>query len=174
VVLAVELLFDDDSDRRLRKLWDRLEQSGVPTLRDFTHRRHRPHLSYTVLEEWDHEKVRDALEAQPLRPPLTLSLQTVGTFPGGVAWLGPIPTEELLSRHRMVDAAVQGAGAVVRDHYRPNAWLPHCTLSMETRLEHQSALYAAAHAVLPMAARVVAAGLVDSRNGAVWPLTHVP
>jgi hypothetical protein len=65
MALAVCLVFDGPTERRLRALWEQLEQRGVHTLASHTHGRHQPHLSYAVLREWDLERVRAAVDALP-------------------------------------------------------------------------------------------------------------
>src|SRR5690606_27988808 len=91
VVAALECYFDSRASRRVRALWDALESAGVPSLRDLTHGRHRPHLSLAVADRLDPVAVVDALAGMPACPPLPVSLDYVGQFVGRVLWLGPIP-----------------------------------------------------------------------------------
>ena len=61
MALAVCLLFDRRTERRLVHLWQAVEAAGIPSLPSHTHGRHVPHLSYAVLRTFDVEAVRAAL-----------------------------------------------------------------------------------------------------------------
>jgi hypothetical protein len=91
VAHAVEMYFDDQADRAVRKLWHLLADSGLPSLATRTHRRHRPHVSLAVarsLSGADLTQLRFVLTAhQP-----TLQLYVLGTFPGAggaLLWVCP-------------------------------------------------------------------------------------
>src|SRR5437763_6441974 len=83
MALAVCLLFDAPADRALRRLWDRLEERGVPTLRSHTHGQHHPHLSLVVLLDWELDKVRAAVEALPDNGPFEIHFEAIGLLPRG-------------------------------------------------------------------------------------------
>src|SRR5690606_17493890 len=104
VVAALECYFDSQASRRIRAVWDALESVGVPSLRDLTHGRHRPHVSLAVADRLDPVAVADALAGTPAYPPSPVSLDYVGQFVGRVLWLGPVPTAGLLDHHAAVHA----------------------------------------------------------------------
>jgi 2'-5' RNA ligase len=172
-VLAVELRFDPASEGQVLRLWDRLSAAQITTLRDHTHRRHRPHVSYVVLRRAEAAAVLEAVEALAVAPPTTLHLHSLGTFPGGVAFLAPTVDEGLLARQRAVHAAVAATGAGVHEHYRPGSWVPHVTLAQRVRVRDLPALAEAVHAVLPMTVQAVAADLIDVGTGQRWALPHL-
>ena len=175
MALGVVLLFDDRTERSLLALWDRLERLGVPTLATQTHGRHAPHLTYSVLTPGaDPESVLAALAELPDRGATPLPLQGLGTFPGGIAWLAPAAPPGLPVRQAAVDAALRRRGLVVHPHYLPGTWVPHCTVSTQTRVEHLPALADACHAVLPLPATATRAALIDTGTGRQWPLPGVP
>jgi len=174
VALGVVLLFDDQAERSLVALWQRLELLGVPTLATQTHGRHVPHLTYSVLAPAVTETaVLEALERLPRHGPTPLPLHGLGTFPGGIAWLAPAPTADLAARQAGVVAALTEAGLAVHPHYRPGTWVPHCTISTQARLQHLTALTDTCHAVLPLAATATRAALIDTGTGRRWPLPGV-
>jgi len=174
MALAVCLLLDARSDRSIRKLWDRLEDLGVPTLRSHTHGRHLPHLSFAVLREWRLDDVREAVEALPDAGPVDLHLDALGTFRRGRAWLIPAVTSEVLRRQEHVVAAVTATGADLHRNYVPGVWVPHLTVAPRVPLVALPVLAAAVYDVLPLRATADRAALVDSGTGQVWPLPHVP
>jgi len=171
VVAALEIYFDPVAERRLRTLWAALDEAGVPNLGTFTHGRHRPHISLVVADALGPDAVAAALAELRLPPPLTLSFQHVGQFPGGVLWLGPAPTADLLALHALVLERLDGAGIEVSDLYRPGTWVPHCTLSMTARREAVSRAVPVCCDVLPLAATLTAAAIADHTRGLFTPLT---
>ena len=174
MALAVCLLLDARSERAVRKLWDRLEILGVPTLRSHTHGRHLPHLSFAVLRQWRLDDVRHAVEALPDGGSVDLHFDALGTFRRGRAWLIPAVPSGVLRRQEEVIAAVGATGADLHRHYVPGVWVPHVTIAPRVPLASLPVLAATVYDVLPLAATADRAGLVDSGTGQIWPLSHVP
>ena len=172
MVAAIELYFEPVVERRLRTLWTALEQAGVPTLANHTHRRHRPHVSLVVADELPPEPVAAAVDALAL--PVRVVLQYVGQFPGGVLWLGPAPTADLLALHRAVVARLDAAGIPFWPLYRPDVWVPHCTLSMTARGEAVVRAVRLCFDILPLEAALVSAAVVDHTRGLMRPLPVTP
>jgi hypothetical protein len=171
VVAALELYLDQVADRRLRRLWDAMEEAGIPSLRDLTHGRHRPHVSLTAAATLDAAPVTQALAGLVLAAPLPLRLDFVGLFRGRVLWLGVTPTADLLAHHATVSARLAEAGVATYDEYRPGTWVPHCTVSM--RVPHPLIPPALRLCLdtLPIAATVSGAALADHARDIYVPLT---
>ena len=89
MALAVCLLLDVRTEHAIRRLWERLEDAGVPTLLSHTHGRHVPHLTYASLRSYDLGVVRDVLSELPARAPLELRFDAFGTFRRSRCWLAP-------------------------------------------------------------------------------------
>ena len=170
MVASLELYFDPHADRRIRALWDALEAAGVPSLRDLTHRSHRPHLSLVVADSLDPAAAADALKGLPAVPPLTLSFQYVGQFVGRVLFLGPAPNAELLAHQAEVWRRLDAAGQPMLDLYAPGSWVPHATVSMRVPRPVLSQAIRACLEVLPIEARLTAAAVVDHKRGLYTPL----
>jgi hypothetical protein len=77
VSAGIELVFDPDTEHRVRQLWHRLEDAEVPTLATYTHRQH---LSVVVADWLDPDVVRDALVSVVCPIPLRVTLESVGLF----------------------------------------------------------------------------------------------
>jgi 2'-5' RNA ligase superfamily len=170
VVAALELYLNPVAERRLRRLWDALEEGGVPSLRDLTHGRHRPHLSLVAARALDGPTVTAALHGLPAAPALPLRLDHIGLFRGRVLWLGPVPTRELLDHHAAVHARLAAHAVPMFAEYRPGAWVPHCTLSL--RVPH-AALPTALRLcldTLPIEATIVGAAVADHARDQYQPL----
>lgn len=174
MALAVCLLFDDRTDRALRRLWDRLEDLDVPSLRSHTHGRHVPHLSYAVLRTWVLDDVRAAVEDIASGPALDLHFDALGTFRRGRCWLAPALVPDIAKRQRSVADAVASAGADLHRNYVPGLWVPHCTVAPRVTLGALPTVAAAVYDLLPIHARAEHAALVDSASGRVWPLVNLP
>ncbi|HEX6498361.1 MAG TPA: 2'-5' RNA ligase family protein [Micromonosporaceae bacterium] len=171
MVAAIELSFDRLADRRLRRLWSALGAAGVPSLSTHTHRRHRPHLSLAVADAFDPVAVQAALADLPVPTPgLTLEFQYVGMFGGGVLWLGPSPSDALLTLHTEVYRRLTAAGVEIWAHYAPGAWVPHTTLSMTARSATLTTAVPLCLDVLPLTATLTGATVADHTRGIYHPL----
>lgn len=174
MALAICLLLDQRTDRAVRRLWQRLEDHGVPTLLSHTHGRHVPHLSYAVLRTFDVDDVRRAVDRLPDRGPVPLHFDTVGHFRRGRAAMIAAVTAGTLSRQAGVVDAVAPTGADLHHHYRPGRWLPHLGVSTGVRGSDVAWLTTAVHDIMPLDAVAEQAALVDSGTGERWPLGSVP
>ncbi|MFD1825151.1 MULTISPECIES: 2'-5' RNA ligase family protein [Mumia] len=174
MALAVCVLFDARTERRIRELWARLESRGVHTLATHTHGRHHPHLSYAVLREWDLEAVHQAVDRLPDGGPFTLTCQGTLAFPRGRAALAPSLTAELARRQESVVAAVRATGADLHRNYAEGAWVPHVSLATRAPGALLPVVVAAVADVLPMPLVVNRAALVDSGTGETVVLPRIP
>lgn len=170
MVAALELYFDPVAERRIRRLWDALEEVGVQTLRDLTHGRHRPHLSLTGAERLDAPAVQAALDGFTVAPPLTVKLDFIGQFLGRVLWLGPVPDAALLSHHAAVHDRLAASNVDSFDEYRPGAWVPHCTLSMRVPLTKLTEAIRLCLDVLPIEATITGAAVADYARDEYTPI----
>lgn len=170
MVAALELYLDPVATRRIRVLWDALEDEGVQSLRSLLDRRHRPHVSLAVAPRLDPLRVAEALADLTVAPPLPLTFQYAGQFVGRVLWLGPTPTAELLDHHARVHERLTAAGIAVSPEYLPGRWVPHCTLSMRVPNPLLTAAVRRCLEVLPIEATVTGAAVVDHARDIVHPL----
>lgn len=173
MALAVCLLFDRRTEQRLVALWRALEERGVSTLLTHTHGRHVPHLSYAVLRRFEVEPVRQAVSALPAAAELTFTFDAVACFRRGRAALIPGVSGDLVDRQQRVAEAVTTAGAELHQHYRPGAWIPHCSLATRVRRAQLEEVAGVAYDVLPLAATADRLALVDSGTGERWPVDPV-
>lgn len=169
MTLSICLTLDPRSDRAVRALWQRLEDTGVQTLSSHTHGRHLPHLTLASLRSWDLDTVRTALSTLPAWAPLTVDLEGLGLFRRSRCWLGPAPSVELLSRQRAVVDAVR-RDADLHRHYEPGSWVPHLTLAPRLHLHDLPVVAKAVFDVLPLAATLNELALIDTSTGTRHPL----
>lgn len=170
MVAAIELYLDVDTTRRVRRLWQLLEDDGVPTLASLLNQRHRPHVSLAAARALDPEAVAAALDGQELGRGLTLDLDFVGQFVGRILWLGVVPTVGLLGLHHAVHDRLEKHGVEVWDHYRPGRWVPHCTISMRVPNPMVAPAVRRCLEFLPIRATVTGAAVTDHVNDIARPL----
>lgn len=172
MALAVCLLFDRRTERRLVTLWQALEERGISTLLTHTHGRHVPHLSYAVLREYDVDSVREEVLGLPAAGPLSLHFDAVSWFRRGRVALVPAVSAELVARQALVVEAARRAGAELHRHYQPGLWIPHCSVATRARREQAGDIAVTACDILPITATAERVALIDSSTGRRWPLDH--
>ncbi|GAA6525527.1 2'-5' RNA ligase family protein [Intrasporangium sp. DVR] len=174
VALAVCLLFDRRTDRLIRELWARLEGKGIRTLESHTHGRHRPHLSYAVLLEWDFVVVRAAVEDLPDKGGFDVSFQGTVAFPRGRVALAPAVAADVAARQEAVAGAVIESGGMLHRHYAPGRWVPHVSVATRATGAGLAVVVKEVADVLPLTGTVDRAALIDSSTGETWPLPGIP
>jgi 2'-5' RNA ligase len=126
---AITLCLDPISAVPIEAMWRRLATQGIDADRDQLG--YAPHITLAIYpNDTSVSRLRSALDdvcrnwaALPVR------LSALGAFPGNstVLWAVPVVTAELLARHQAIQAALPDLK--VDAHYRPEAWVPHVTLS---------------------------------------------
>lgn len=157
----------------MRRLWERMEDAGVPSLLSHTHGQHLPHLTYATLRTWNLTDVAEQLTALPERPPLRIHLDGLGIFRRSRCWLAPALAPDLAPRQRAVVDAVTATGADLHWHYRPGDWTPHVTLAPRLRLRDLPTVAGLVNDILPVTAQASRAVLIDTSTGARHPLPHL-
>lgn len=125
---ALTLRLDPSAADIVERLWRALAEAGEDSMAKLGYA---PHLTLAVLPD---SVPAAALEQGAFAQAaawraLPLRFGAYGLFPGrpAVAWLAPVVTAALLERHRALCAAL--APLPIEPHYRPEAWMPHVTLS---------------------------------------------
>ncbi|HEY5855398.1 MAG TPA: 2'-5' RNA ligase family protein [Aldersonia sp.] len=141
MVQSVELLFDPDTDARLRRQWQLLLDAGLPSQGHNRSESNRPHVTIAVARE--------------IWPRIEKDLARVAFAPfqvriGGVLVFGRrqaivtrsvVPSDALLALHRAVHDVVAGCPGVA-GHSAPGDWSPHVTLTRRVRADQLGAVIA--------------------------------
>jgi len=144
---AISLRSDHPSADRVRELWrevERLEDEPSMALLGYP-----PHVTLAIYEADSvrEVEVRAALDqaSRDLRA-ITLTFDAIRTFGGPpmVLWASPRPNTILQDVHGAVHAVIDPVHC--RPHYRPGAWVPHCTLATSVRDDRREAALAFAEA----------------------------
>ncbi|WP_267625404.1 2'-5' RNA ligase family protein [Gordonia sputi] len=142
---SVEFLFDEDSERRLRALWDALAASNLPNAGRNPSPTNRPHVTAAATHRIDaaaDHAIHQCAETLPI--PVTLGAPLVfGRDDRLVVALLVVPTARLLAAHVRVVEALYGHAFTADDepgvfsHSLPGSWTPHVTMA---RRVHSDAL----------------------------------
>lgn len=129
---SIELYFDPLFEEKIYRLWDDLAKSGVPSI--LQQIGSRPHLSLAVLETIDEIEVPGLLEGF-IRSyaRFFIEFNAFGLIPGDrqAVFLAPVPGLSLLEMQQSLYRLLHQSGYVPVERYKPDKWLPHCTISKE-------------------------------------------
>lgn len=129
---AVETYFDSRADARIRDVWRLLSERGISS--HMPDMGATPHISLAVFQELEIDGFLPGLHAfAASHRPLSLIFHAVRVFPTaeGVVYLAPALTPRLLQLHAEFHATLDSLGLRSSPLYRPDAWVPHCTLAMQ-------------------------------------------
>jgi 2'-5' RNA ligase len=128
---AIELYLDSPTADRIIQVWQELEQAGLATAQT-AKRPYTPHISLAVAPEldqdWFSRLVEDfAADYQPV--PLLFTHLGIFRAERNVLFVAPQASEQLVRMHKAFFALVAGEQVDWWHYYRPDRWVPHCTLT---------------------------------------------
>jgi 2'-5' RNA ligase len=126
---AITLRFDPTTAPVIASLWRALAAARIDS--DRHDLGYAPHVTLAIYgDDTPAATLREALPyASQAWDPLPVTLAGLGVFPGSspILFAMPVVTPALLARHAALHAALRGL--MPHAHYRPDAWVPHVTLS---------------------------------------------
>ena len=125
---AIELVFDEDSQKIINEIRSTLENNGV---HDEAVKLN--HVSIGDYKTDDLEGLKNkVVEFAKTIKPFELNLVSVGTFmtKENVIFLEPVMTEELLDVHKRFIDFMQDFNGELNPYYDINKWMPHCTIAI--------------------------------------------
>ena len=129
MALAINIRSDHDSASEIERLWDAVADfEDAPSMRALGYR---PHLTFAIYDDVDEMAACDAMRrAARGATQLRIAFRRIRWFEGPplVLWAEPAGDATLARMHASISAAIDPARC--RLHYRPDAWIPHCTLGM--------------------------------------------
>lgn len=126
---ATTLYFDLETDAAIRRLWQAIEDAGLPST--MLNIGYRPHLTLSVCESLDLDAMRADLSAlMAAFRPIPLTFPNLGAFlqAEGVVFLGVTVTPALLDLHAQIWHLSEAHTIGVSGYYAPGVWVPHVTL----------------------------------------------
>ncbi len=137
---AVELLFDEEGEARVRRIWEALKAAGLGAY--MVESGSIPHITLAVYDSPSTSDTGNLSRIAEIRffkrlgefaarwAPFAVNFGSVGAFPqSGTVFLAPIPSEDLLMIHRHFHCSFDDFEANGWKYYKPSLWVPHCTLS---------------------------------------------
>ena len=169
VIFAVEMLLDSSADARVRALWQRIAERGLPS--PLLALGHSPHVSLAVCGGLAVDELVPALRALTARePPPRTALVSAATFgtAEGVVFLGAVATPALVELHGRFFPLFERAAREPWAHYRPGAWLPHCTVTSGLDpLQVEQAIGVCVEAELPIPVTLEGVAVLENPSGTV-------
>jgi 2'-5' RNA ligase len=173
---GIGLVFDHDTETRIRKVWCNLARQGFTT--PLARPGCLPHVSLTLSEGLSVDDLARELEGfEPSLSRLEVRFSHVGVFiePEIVLFYGLTPTNGLLRLHADVERIYGRWSSPILARSQAGMWVPHCTLA--GRLEAgrcSEAIAAAAKFTFPWAANQVRLAIVQFDQACVELLRVFP
>jgi 2'-5' RNA ligase len=173
---GIGLIFDPQTEARIREVWGRLASQGFAT--PLARPGCLPHVSLVLSETLRVEGLaRDLEELGHCSPQLEVRVSTVGVFtdPELVLFYGLTPTDRLLRVHANVERIYRRWSSAITARTQSGVWVPHCTLATRVDASRLSdAIAAAATLTLPWVATQVRLAIVQFDQGRVETLKVFP
>jgi 2'-5' RNA ligase len=125
---AIEMNLDAEAEGVVRKIWAALKEEGFGSM---GLKEARPHVTLGIAADVENELEKRLEAFASSLAPMSFHIRSVGTFPGGVVFLAPIVTRELLEMHAKFHELFGLRPSAISKLYVPGAWVPHCTLASE-------------------------------------------
>ena len=160
---AVELYFDQETERKLLSLSRRVAEEGLSTR--FLDWKTRPHLTLACFNDVDEsECARRLARFAEAHAPLPAYIGSVGMFNDTrTIFASPIMNEAMYQFQRELHDALRDFDTTGWEWYLPGRWAPHCALAL-TKDDADDVFYRASELILrefrKMSGRFVWVGLV--------------
>ena len=125
---AIELVFDDESQKVINELRTKLNDNGVHD--------EAVKLNHVSIGDYKTDNIEElkkrVTEFSKTLKPFQLSLVSVGTFmtKENVIFLEPVMTDELIDIHKRFIEHMKDFDGELNQYYDINKWMPHCTISI--------------------------------------------
>ena len=129
MAVAINIRADHVSAHQIEALWDQVaEFEDEPSMRMLGYR---PHLTFAIYDSPEIEAktawgAMQSASSNGVQMPIAFKRIRWFVGPPLVLWAEPEANETLGKWHASISAAIDPAHC--RPHYRPGAWVPHCTL----------------------------------------------
>ena len=128
MAFAITIRAPGEAGAPLRAYWKRFARfEALPSMAALSYP---PHVTLAVYEHIREDRLREALyRAFGGQGAISLRFCRLARFeePNLVFWAAPDPCEPLLLAHAAIHRAIDPA--LCEAHYRPENWVPHCTLA---------------------------------------------
>jgi 2'-5' RNA ligase len=127
---GVIAIFDEYTDRIIRRIWEGLREESLSFYADEVIDRV-PHITLASYEKLDErsfmKRMNDIYTSQMS---IDISFNSLGSFfKSGALYLSPIMTGDLKKLHNKHHLAFKDLSEHSSSRYQPDGWIPHCTLA---------------------------------------------
>ena len=160
---AINMYFNQEAEETIVNLWEKLSLLNMGKCMSCANGR--PHLTLAIYNDLDLGKAEGKLKAlAEVTSIFQLKFIQVGIFPRnkGTIFLAPNLSDDLFHVHRHLHDSLRLWEEYGWDYYKPQAWYPHCTLSIETSIEEiPKVLEAILEDFQPIEAMIESMGIVS-------------
>jgi 2'-5' RNA ligase len=137
MTFAISLKAVNTTADPIRALWDKVSLFGSgPSMVTLNYP---PHITLAVYDDIDPDVLKAVLQRGFAEAPaLLLTFTRLCFFDSDplVLWADPSPSPALAEAYSAIHACIDPAKC--HPHYRPGAWIPHCTLGTQIKEEHRA------------------------------------
>ena len=144
---AIELYYDKETEQKLYNLAKRVADEKLST--KFMEWKTRPHLTLACFNDVDEEKCIEQLKkfAQTHKQ-MPAYIGSVGMFTDSkTIFASPMMNDSMYQFQRELHECLKDFDATGWEWYRPNRWMPHCTLAL-TKEDDEDVFYKASDLIL--------------------------
>jgi len=132
--IAVELEFDEKSDRFIREIWQEMSEKEVSSF--LFHSKSVPHITlgmFDIKKENGEKLVEDIREFCTEISKIEIELSSIGVFKGdkNVLFLAATVTKDLLDLHDRFYEKLKIYRELAWEYYLPDIWVPHVSVAMD-------------------------------------------
>lgn len=160
---AIELYFDNNTEKQLYGLAKRVADAGLST--KFMEWKTRPHLTLACFNDVDEEKCIERLKVfAKSHGKAPVCIASVGMFcDTKTIFASPVMNSGMYDFQRELHECLKGFDTTGWEWYCPDCWAPHCTLAL-TKEDEEEVFYKASDLILrefrKMVGEFVSVGLV--------------
>ncbi len=162
---SIELYFEPIFEEKINHLWDDLSKACIPSI--FQNIGSRPHLSLAILNKCNESQlsilIKDFCNSFS---PFSLEFPAIALIPGKqqTVFLAPVKNNQLYDVHKTLFHLLQDTGNSPLNRYKPNKWLPHCSISKElSAIEALNTIEICQHSKIFGNTKVVELGFIEFR-----------
>ena len=162
---GVMLYFDDQTEKRIIKVWQALAKNNLSS--NIFDAGIRPHITLAIYEDLDCQPCEKELIKITTRTtsfPIQFTHLGIFTNPEPVVFAAPLVSKELLDFHKNLQDSLTSEGKNPWELYNPGKWVPHCTLSLGFKIENLTEIFRICQAMpFPMDVSAIQLGVVNFR-----------
>ncbi|MGM0845200.1 MAG: 2'-5' RNA ligase family protein [Bacillota bacterium] len=138
----VAALFDEKTENEIKDIWKELSEESLSFYSDEI-KNGRPHLTIASYTELNKQKYIEEMNTfYSNKNEIDICFNTLGSFLNyGTLFFSPTVTKELMNLHSSHYAFFHKNNEAANSLYKPDTWIPHCTLANNLPEEELAAVF---------------------------------